>query len=894
MYSIRFRGLSIWLGLVGIAFLTWGFGASPSGYTGDVETRIRSFFSARSSFHTEKLWLHLDKPYYGAGDSIWFRGYLVDASTHRADTLTNYIYVDLSDRCDRIVISRKIRRDSCGFANCLPLPAKLAAGDYTIRAYTSWMMNEDPAFFFQRNLRIGNSISDQINSSVEYVDREDGSRQAVVRFYNADKAPYTDAEVKYRLHGGKRRVRTMIQRTTSTGAVFVDLPPDSLPAGSYLEVEFTQSPFYYKRDIFIPVRPGPIALQFFPEGGDLLAGIGQTVAFKAERPDGNPGDVSGAIVGRSGDTAALFSTEHDGMGAFFLPVRSGESYRALVRDAGGEIRSFSLPEIHEQGYALSAVQSGGTIRYRIDCAGQPTDSLWLVGHTRGRAALIMPVASNRPTGRIATDSLEEGIFHLLLVDGQGRPRSERLVFIRHPEQDARWRVVGSGSSGQYGRREKVTLQMELADPQGRPLSGDFSVSVTDRRTVRPDSSSDHIVSNLLLSSDIKGHIASPGWYFLSDDRRRLRGLDLVMLTHGWRRFAVENLLQIPAQNPSYFIEHGQYLSGHVTGVAGRDAVDGEVLAIATGRGIFGMTRTDSRGKFVIDGLDYCDSTTFLVSARTRRGKPVQQLTVDTNYLRPSFERHHPFAEEADDMRKVKEDYLQSVREKYFSDGGMKVYQLEEVKVLGENPRKPRASIYSDLQDTTVLAKYEKVPLVVYVSSLPGVARVGGKLLIRRRTADFEPRDRDGDPMYHHTYLPLSINGRSSEPEDLAKYFVNDVLFINLIRPFEEATPNGAPSYLLEIVLKEDVQFDSDVVVVKTRGYAQSVRFYHPVYDTPERRDDSKPDKRTTLYWNPCVRTDSTGRARVSFYTDDSPAPQYDVTIEGVTADGKPCRYFFPL
>lgn len=74
----------------------------------------------------EKLYLHLDKPYYGAGEEIWFRGYLLNAITHMDNSPSNYIYVELTDRGDSVLQRFKFRRDSLGFRGSIPLPGRPA------------------------------------------------------------------------------------------------------------------------------------------------------------------------------------------------------------------------------------------------------------------------------------------------------------------------------------------------------------------------------------------------------------------------------------------------------------------------------------------------------------------------------------------------------------------------------------------------------------------------------------------------------------------------------------------------------------------------------------------------------------------------------------------------
>ena len=141
-----------------------------------MQDTIIANFSLMERIPKEKLYLHLDKPFYGAGEKIWFKGYLVNAITHQDNAQSNFIITELINRSDSIVERKKIRRDSLGFHNAFTLPATLPAGDYYLRGYSNWMLNEDPDFFFSRNIKIGNSIDNTIVSSIEY-QQEDGEEQ---------------------------------------------------------------------------------------------------------------------------------------------------------------------------------------------------------------------------------------------------------------------------------------------------------------------------------------------------------------------------------------------------------------------------------------------------------------------------------------------------------------------------------------------------------------------------------------------------------------------------------------------------------------------------------------------------------------------------------------------
>ena len=338
---------------------------------------------------------------------MWFKAYLTDAVSHKPDTLP--------------------------------------AGEYTLRAYTGWMLNFEPAFFFRRNINVGNTRSDRIRTDVTYT-----SAQAIVRFADADGRPIRDAEADYELFDWNgKRIEGVRQRTSATGALFVDLPHDSIRNGGYIRMKLDEGGTAFRRTLFLEPEAHDFAVQFFPEGGELVAGVPRLVAFKAERADGYPEDVRGSVLDSRGDTVVSFVAEHDGMGTFLLCPLQGETYRAVCRAGEREIRA-TLPEVGEGACALTTAQAPGRILYKADGTVPPGSRL--IGHIRGDCCCIVPVDTRRPAGTILTDSLPEGILHLLLVDSTGRPRSERLVFLKRTGKRERWTVTPKSPSTANGKR----------------------------------------------------------------------------------------------------------------------------------------------------------------------------------------------------------------------------------------------------------------------------------------------------------------------------------------------------------------------------------------------------------------------------------------------------------
>ena len=180
----------------------------------------------------------------------------------------------------------------------------------------------------------------------------------------------------------------------------------------------------------------------------------------------------------------------------------------------------------------------------------------------------------------------------------------------------------------------------------------------------------------------------------------------------------------------------------------------------------------------------------------------------------------------------------------------------------------------------------------YMMFLPGVVRVGGGLFVKRKGL---PNPLDPKVDFSKLYAPvtLSLNGTSCSISDLAHYIIDDVLYISNVRTTEIMSLSGSGECQnhIEIILKEGVStVGSEIKMYRTIGYAESVEFYSPIYDTPEKIVDEKPDIRTTLYWNPYLQIGPDGTAQIEFYSNDLENQQYDIAIEGITPDGKTCKY----
>lgn len=211
----------------------------------NAQDTILAYFNLLEKVPQEKLYLHLDKPFYGAGEKIWFKGYLVNSVTHQDNTQSNFIITELVNRSDSIVERKKIRRDSLGFHNAFTLPPTLPAGDYYLRGYSNWMLNQEPEFFYSRNLKIGNSIDNTIVSNIEYQQEDESHYTARVRFTSNTQEAFGNTTIRYRtIENGKIKDKGK-RKTDESGLISISLPDLKPIAARQIEVEFDDPQYIY-------------------------------------------------------------------------------------------------------------------------------------------------------------------------------------------------------------------------------------------------------------------------------------------------------------------------------------------------------------------------------------------------------------------------------------------------------------------------------------------------------------------------------------------------------------------------------------------------------------------------------------------------------------------------
>lgn len=829
---------------------------------------LRNFLLRAKVQPQEKIYLHTDRDHYQAEDKIWFRAYMLDAVTHKPSENSRYVYVELVDRLDSVRQRVKISGTDSVYSGYIPLPKKIEQGEYFLRAYTYWMQNQGENFIFKKKIRIVNVNDSRVITNIVYAQGKEGE-VVEIHLKNSRDVVYGKAFVEYKINGNLK-----IQRADDQGVIRINSKDIGKNRNLFLKFK-DADPLEFERSIYIPERSADFDLQFFPEGGNLMAGNMQTVAFKAIGTDGLGKDVEGVLYNEKDEFVAAIKSMHKGMGGIDFTPEAGQRYHAVVTSADSVKKRIDLPLPKNDALALKVWMRDTVLNYAV-LLGDSTnvqEDLYLMVLSRGVPLLCAPLT--RTVGRLPLNVLPEGVVQLVLMNSKYDIYSQRLCFVRKKERPE---LSVEMNKQTYIARDLASMTVKVDREDGQ-LEGSFSVAVTD--DVQSDQDSlveDNILSNILLTSDLKGYVEEPAFYFRNVNRSTERMLDMLMLTQGWTRFDLPKVMRGELSEPPYYLEKGQAISGIVKNFWGKDAGNAQLLIFST-TGVIQSTVADSSGHFVVDGIAFPDGTQFVVQAQNKKGGKSVEVKVDKDqFLKPAV--NYPYnTQSVNENNRFYEKYAKD----FYYDNGMKVYVLDEVTVKRKKESKAY-SMYDHMAtyglDSAKLASMDVMDIRQVFEEIPGIRVDEGNREVVKLSKP----------------LAFYVNDIKEEYDYVMTMNPKDLLNISLIDGSQAGViigPEAANGALVITTNPNFVRSDKvklDMAVISFLGYQKKAEFYVPKYDVDSVRQALAKitDSRPTIYWNPDVRTDASGKAEFSFFTSDSYGP-YTLIMEGVLNDGTVCR-----
>lgn len=806
-------------------------------------TRLAGFAKNISNFNNlypqEKVYLHFDNTGYYLGDTIWFKAYVVSAVDLVPAFQSKVVYVELLTPEGRVLATRKLKVEDGQCHGEFALDDDLRSGFYEVRAYTRFMLNFDLGTLFSRVFPV-------------YKEPE----------FDGDYAQRDMKEFYQNIGNDNLRQR---------------------PVEKFDKVDVT----------------------FFPEGGHLVNGIPSQVAFKATDKNGQGIDVTGTVLNDRNQEITTFASLHHGMGVFNVcPDSTNFKVKINYQD---KMYTFRLPEIEPHGYVLTAnSKTKDHLLLQLQkSANFRGDTLGISVVCRGKVCkfyLSDMVSQSSIILKIPKAELPTGIHQITVFNQKGVHLAQRMVFVNN---DDYIRIVGNYTKKELKPFEKIQMDFALSDQQDQPVETTFSLAVRDAATDLPGHYADNLKSDLLLSSDLKGFIEDASYYLEADDPTHRTALDLLLMVQGWSRYSWNQMAGKEPFDCRYKSEKGIVIDGRVYGATLLDRkmkTNAKVMMWLYSEKVSpqkGSCMTDNEGRFnflVNDFEGKCNLT--LQATEKSKGKDNNKdkgiwTRIPLDRAISPLPRSFTFFDTDTTKRIIENKDSGSLSTSIVKKSTAQIQVLKDFRIKARKLTRVNPDIVYDVEkeidDLIDQGKYypsivwdyllDKNPKFWYKGDYPfaGQWKYGsnGAYVIGfdergrwRNNPGIPPND------YCHT-RPIEEVQRIVISGDLTlcrKYHVpgelidSDPTTTILVYPFKNAAARS----------------QKGIRITYLDGYSQSSSFYHPDYSQGVLPGDI--DYRRTLYWNPDVKSDSTGNASVSFYNNSS-CQKMTVRAETVTKQG---------
>ncbi|MEJ7735833.1 MAG: hypothetical protein WKF97_00290 [Chitinophagaceae bacterium] len=765
----------------------------------------------RDNFPQEKVHVHFDKSYYNPGETIWFKAYLMSGPF--LSDISKSFHAELINE-KGVVIQKKVAPVlNASAASDFTIPAGYTDQSLHFRAYTTWMLNFDTSFLYEKMIPVVTAAS----------------------------------------------VAGQSTKNTTT------------------------------------------MLQFFPEGGDLVTGIESVVAFKANDRFGMPVNVNGFIKSADGKKISDFTTSHNGMGSLkFSPVNA-EMYTAVWKDSTGKENTTLLPVPKSAGLVLSASNSPGSVIFIVKRSdgSDALKQIFLVAHMDQQQVYRASINMSDKlviSGKIPVDQLPSGILQLTVFNSNWQPVAERIVFVNNNDFifDAYTKTVTKN----LNKRGNNIVEIEVPDT----LISNLSISITDAAVNVPRQNEDNIYSRLLLTADIKGYVHDPGYYFSSFADSVSKQLNLVMLTHGWRRLNWDNVTHGKLPEIKYAAENYLSLKGNLLGVnpaqLTKDNQLNLILQFKDSSTQVLFVPVMEGGKFATDAMVFYDTAKVYYQLNNyKRNADNLILNVENTLWKGHYFVQPPKFREGllfppDNTIATNRDIFEK-NISLESDRNKKAKMLQEVVVKGRvrtDVQKLDDRYASGLFKGGDGYNFDLTNDITAAGSMSIFNYLQGKvpgLMISNAMSGTPSLSwRGGSP-------ELFLNEMRTDPQNLSSMSMSDIAYIKVLRPPFMGAIGGGAGGAIAVYTKRggDVKSDNNftgIRKVNVNGYSPVREFYAPNYaqNNPLHTLD---DIRTTLYWNPFVFLDKERKkVTIHFYNNDI-SKKLRVIIEGVNELGKLTR-----
>jgi len=882
------------------AFTFFGHGVNAQ----SIEDRIRS-----NALFAEKIYLQLDKKVYTTNHDIWYKAIVCSAANNTPTILSGVLYVELISPNEEIVEKKLVRIDNGIGNNFFELKDDYEAGKYQVRAYTEWNKNFDPDFTFQTYIDVfktSNAIGINPIKNVNLVEKNQDEFWIQGVFKPEIIDSLQERQLPVYLSFEEKKDSILIKR--KDGNFFLDYPVSKNTDLATITIRTTNGKKYSETFALKSKKPD---LQFFPEGGELVKGLLNRVAFKAVNYAGKGLPVEGEIFDSESKVVQKFKSNDLGMGEFSLILDSAPYYARITSPAQHEESQnrYDLPKALGNGEVFSVIKQKNLIRLTIFSNYRKNDSVFIEVSSRGLAHYMFKGKKKEGVFNttIESDTLPAGILAFTLFNQYKKPVGERIVF--NDKTKGQLKIKLETDKSFYNQRDETGVRIKILDDKGEPVKANTSLLVVSKDEYGNEKKNNqNILSYFLVDSELKGEIEKPGYYFNTDNKDRLRDLDLLMLTQGWRKYNYQNSTK---DRMKFQPEKTLNLSGVVyNGFSKNKRVENGNLTLITFGGSKSVysQNTDSLGLFNFSLYDeFGGGMEILIQSQNKSGKN-RNFDISLNKKQEpkiSFDHWRTISPPDSTVFRIvdREREREIYEESFESLEG--VTQLDEVLLEGKEmtPQRQKVTDRYGKPDTIIEGELiqEKEKNWSYGLYSVLLFNFPDKIRIRRNSEGFMEAQVtngesnlvviDGIPVkgYSYNLIPLISPSevKSFEIIEYAKNFRSLFMFT-----YPEVHPTEVPKVgnVISIYTHSgnglySVEKPKGILRTEIPVFAVTKEFYQPRYNDISVKRSRKPDLRSVVHWDPEIITDASGDTVVSYFNSDVSGDML-IIVEAIDEKGR--------
>ncbi|RNL56122.1 hypothetical protein [Pedobacter jejuensis] len=507
------------------------FSQSTQISTSYIDSKINQY---KLSNPSTPLYLHTDKNIYTNNESIWFSAYLVNADT----TFKNHDVLNLAiadENSNQVILSEKFQMLNAVSSGSLDLPDSIPPGNYNLIATTNIVDKDNkPTSQFITKIVIKTITQQDFTSSVVLIDSAifNGYLRAKLIINTKQSDAKLKPLVEYKIGNSVTSKLMEVNKELLINIKETDL--NAHQPVLKIKVKFNNQIQFL--NVKLPaIQQKKINVRFFPEGGNLVADLPNSIAWEAQTNESIPISIKG-ILFRNDIAIDTIETNSYGVGKFNLKPELSSKYYLKVL-SGTYLKAdtnYFLPAALNVGFALHLPKGVVNDTLRLSMVSKENKPVQiLINNNKGAYAFFKyEVTTQTKTIKLPLYSLPKGIWTLTILD-DGKPIAERLFFGRY---NSGVKAKIAVDSKIYKRKDSVAVKVNLTDSLGKPVIGLFSIAAIQQN--RLTSNCVDIENYIYLNNELGSLPQEPSGNGLHNPDY----VEDMLLTKGWRKYTWQDVL----------------------------------------------------------------------------------------------------------------------------------------------------------------------------------------------------------------------------------------------------------------------------------------------------------------------------------------------------------------